>query len=87
VRHRCIRPMASAWLPLGEGEALQEIGCNGRLSILASDTPVLYTVLGPNSGTQLGQKFKSFPPCYSESTLLKKFNPLPLGQKWFETGL
>jgi hypothetical protein len=24
-------------------EALQEIGCNGRLYILASDTPVLYT--------------------------------------------
>jgi hypothetical protein len=30
-----------------------------------------------------------YPPCYSQSPLLKDFTPLPppLEQKWFETGL
>ncbi len=31
---------------------------------------------------------KSFPPCYSQSPLLKDFTPPPLiEEKWFETGL
>jgi hypothetical protein len=45
-----------------------------------------------NWGRILGRNWEkslnSFPPCYSQSSLLTDFTPPPLppGQKWFETG-